>query len=144
MRTPGMEDHLEQIYLLSRTTGFTRVSEIAEALSILDSSASKMAQKLGKSGYVYYQKYGRICLTDKGLRIGRQLFSRHQLLERFLRQIGVPEEQIHSEVEQIENHFSWNTINRIHELVLFFEQNPTVLKKFRQTLSSKQCCSGSS
>lgn len=48
MRTPGMEDHLEQIYLLTRVKGFTRVSDIAQALSVHDSSATKMAQKLGK------------------------------------------------------------------------------------------------
>ncbi|CAH8706843.1 transcriptional regulator MntR [Paenibacillus thiaminolyticus] len=136
MRTPGMEDHLEQIYLLTRAKGFTRVSDIAQALSIHDSSASKMAQKLGRTGYVQYEKYGRICLTDKGFQVGQQLFNRHQLLEKFLRQIGVQEEQIHQEVEQIEHHFSWSTIARIQELVRFFEEEPIVLREFhkRQTL----------
>ncbi|GIP36449.1 transcriptional regulator MntR [Paenibacillus sp. J2TS4] len=132
MRTPAMEDHLEQIYLLSRATGFTRVSDVAEALSINDSSASKMAQKLGKNGYILYKKYGRIWLTDKGLRVGRQLYNRHQLLEEFLHLIGVPEDQVHSEVEQIEYHFSWSTINRIQGLVRFLEEQPSVMKEFRK------------
>jgi Mn-dependent DtxR family transcriptional regulator len=45
-----------------------------------------MAQKLGESGYVVYEKYGRVSLTEKGLQVGKQLLYRHQLLVRFLRQ----------------------------------------------------------
>ncbi|QTH40171.1 transcriptional regulator MntR [Cohnella sp. LGH] len=121
MTTPGMEDHLEQIYLLSLGKGYTRVSDVAEALSVHPSSASKMAQKLGESGYIEYEKYGRISLTRKGARVGQQLLDRHRLLERFLRQIGVPEQRIEREVEQLEHHFSWSTLELLRDLVHFME-----------------------
>ncbi len=121
MTTPGMEDHLEQIYLLSLDKGYTRVSDVAEALSVHPSSASKMAQKLGESGYIEYEKYGRISLTRKGARVGQQLLDRHRLLERFLRQIGVPEQRIEREVEQLEHHFSWSTLELLRDLVHFME-----------------------
>ncbi|XID93837.1 transcriptional regulator MntR [Paenibacillaceae bacterium WGS1546] len=123
MTTPGMEDHLEQIYLLSLSKGYTRVSDVADALSVHPSSASKMAQKLGESGYIEYEKYGRICLTGKGSEIGKQLLDRHRLLERFLRQIGVPEQRIEREVEQLEHHFSWSTLERLRDLVQFLEDD---------------------
>lgn len=131
MPTSGMEDHLEQIYLLSRTKGYTRVSDVAEALSVHASSASKMAQRLGESGYVVYEKYGKVSLTGKGHRVGKQLLFRHKLLERFLRQIGVPEDQIESEVEQVEHHISWSTLGRIDELVCFFEEKPGFMREFQ-------------
>ncbi|RED60517.1 transcriptional regulator MntR [Cohnella phaseoli] len=121
MTTPGMEDHLEQIYLLSLDKGYTRVSDVAEALSVHPSSASKMAQKLGESGYIEYERYGRISLTRKGARVGQQLLDRHRLLERFLRQIGVPEQRIEREVEQLEHHFSWSTLELLRDLVHFME-----------------------
>lgn len=124
MPTPGMEDHLEQIYLLSQEKGYTRISDVALALAVHPSSASKMAQKLGESGYVEYEKYGRVTMTAQGLSAGKRLLERHLLLERFLRQIGVPEERIAAEVEQIEHHFSWPTIGLIDRLVLFLEANP--------------------
>lgn len=123
MTTPGMEDHLEQIYLLSLTKGYTRISEVADALSVHPSSASKMARKLGECGYVEYKKYGRIFLTGKGSEIGKQLLDRHRLLERFLRQLGVPEHRIEREVEQLEHHFSWSTLERLRELVQFLEDD---------------------
>lgn len=122
MTTPGMEDHLEKIYLLSLTKGYTRVSDVADALSIHPSSASKMAQKLGSSGYIQYEKYGRISLTGKGSKIGKQLLDRHRLLERFLSQLGVPEPRIQGEVEQLEHHFSWSTLELLGELVAALEQ----------------------
>ncbi|MFB9274473.1 transcriptional regulator MntR [Cohnella cellulosilytica] len=128
MTTPGMEDHLEQIYLLSLAKGYTRVSDVADALSVHPSSASKMAQKLGESGYVEYEKYGRISLTGKGTRIGQQLLDRHRLLERFLRLIGVPEQRVESEVEQLEHHFSWNTLELLRDLVRFLENNPAAAR----------------
>lgn len=117
MTTPGMEDHLERIYLLSLEKGYTRVSDVADALSVQPSSASKMAQKLGESGYIEYERYGRISLTGKGRRIGKQLLDRHLLLERFLRRIGVPEQQIEGEVEQLEHHISWSTLELLRSLV---------------------------
>jgi len=121
MTTPGMEDHLEQIYLLSLDKGYTRVSDVAEALSVHPSSASKMAQKLGESGYIEYERYGRISLTRKGARVGQQLLDRHRLLERYLRLIGVPEQRIEREVEQLEHHFSWSTLELLRDLVHFME-----------------------
>ncbi|WP_018751937.1 transcriptional regulator MntR [Paenibacillus sanguinis] len=122
MTTPGMEDHLERIYLLSLEKGYTRVSDVAVALSVQPSSASKMAQKLGESGYIEYEKYGRISLTGKGRKVGKQLLDRHLLLERFLRQIGVPEQQIADEVEQLEHHISWNTLELLRSLVHDLEE----------------------
>ena len=41
MPTPSMEDHIEQIYLLIANKGYARVSDIAEALSVLPSSVTK-------------------------------------------------------------------------------------------------------
>ncbi|XID90435.1 transcriptional regulator MntR [Paenibacillaceae bacterium WGS1546] len=128
MTTPGMEDHLEQIYLLSLSKGYTRVSDVADALSVHPSSASKMAQKLGESGYIEYEKYGRICLTGKGSEIGKQLLDRHRLLERFLRQLGVPEQRIEREVEQLEHHFSWSTLELLRDLVHVLEKGQETSK----------------
>ncbi|MFC4597174.1 transcriptional regulator MntR [Cohnella hongkongensis] len=122
MTTPGMEDHLEQIYILSREKGYTRVSDVADALSVHPSAASKMAQKLGESGYIEYEKYGRIALTGKGARVGKQLLDRHRLLERFLLRIGVPEHRVQEEVEQLEHHFSWSTLELLQRLVQFLEE----------------------
>lgn len=129
MPTPSMEDHIEQIYLLIDQKGYARVSDIADALSVLPSSVTKMVQKLDKDGFLIYEKYRGLTLTQRGLKLGKKLVKRHELLEDFLRVIGVKEENIYADVEGIEHHLSWNSIDRIADLVLLLEDNPTFQAK---------------
>ena len=129
MPTPSMEDHIEQIYLLIDQKGYARVSDIAEALSVLPSSVTKMVQKLDKDGYLVYERYRGLTLTSKGTKLGKRLVDRHSLLEKLLRLIGVNEELIHHDVEGIEHHLSWNSIDRIADLIQVLEENPEFLQK---------------
>lgn len=132
MPTPSMEDHIEQIYLLINSKGYARVSDIAEALSVLPSSVTKMVQKLDKDGYLIYEKYRGLTLTPKGVKLGKRLVQRHELLEQFLRLIGVDEERIYEDVEGIEHHLSWNSIDRIADLVQLMEEQTEFMQKLEQ------------
>ena len=132
MPTPSMEDHIEQIYLLIENKGYARVSDIAEALSVLPSSVTKMVQKLDKDGYLIYEKYRGLTLTPKGVKLGKRLVQRHELLEQFLRLIGVDEERIYEDVEGIEHHLSWNSIDRIADLVQLMEEQTEFMQKLEQ------------
>lgn len=123
MPTPSMEDYIEQIYLLIEDKGYARVSDIAEALSVHPSSVTKMVQKLDKDDYLIYEKYRGLILTQKGKKMGKRLVYRHVLLEQFLRIIGVDENLIYQDVEGMEHHMSWEAIDRIGELVQFFEED---------------------
>lgn len=123
MPTPSMEDYIEQIYKLIEEKGYARVSDIAEALSVHPSSVTKMVQKLDKDDYLVYEKYRGLVLTNKGKKTGKRLLYRHVLLEQFLRSIGVKEENIYHDVEGIEHHLSWDAIERIGDLVQFFEED---------------------
>ena len=123
MPTPSMEDYIEQIYMLIEEKGYARVSDIAEALSVHPSSVTKMVQKLDKDEYLVYEKYRGLVLTAKGKKIGKRLVFRHDLLEQFLKIIGVKDENIYNDVEGIEHHLSWDSIDRIGDLVQFFEED---------------------
>ncbi|KOF10811.1 transcriptional regulator MntR [Planomicrobium chinense] len=132
MPTPSMEDHIEIIYSLIEQKGYARVSDIAEALSVLPSSVTKMVQKLDKDGYLIYERYRGLVLTPRGQKLGKRLLKRHDLLEQFLRLIGVDEDLIYKDVEGIEHHLSWNSINRIADLVQMLEENPDLLMKLEK------------
>ncbi|EDL65981.1 transcriptional regulator MntR [Bacillus sp. SG-1] len=132
MPTPSMEDYIEQIYLLIDNKGYARVSDIADALSVHPSSVTKMVQKLDKDDYLVYEKYRGLILTAKGNKIGKRLVFRHELLEQFLNIIGVKEENIYEDVEGIEHHLSWDSIDRIGDLVQLFEENDDLLKRLRE------------
>lgn len=132
MPTPSMEDHIEIIYSLIEQKGYARVSDIAEALSVLPSSVTKMVQKLDKDGYLIYERYRGLVLTPKGQKLGKRLLQRHDLLEQFLRLIGVEEDKIYRDVEGIEHHLSWNSIDRIADLVQLLEEDAEVAEKLQQ------------
>lgn len=126
-----MEDYIEQIYSLISTKGYARVTDLAEALLVHPSTVTKMIQKLDKGEYVIYEKYRGFVLTNKGKKIGKRLVERHDLLENFLTIIGVDEENIYTDVEGIEHHLSWNSIDRIGDLVQYFQENPSRLEELR-------------
>jgi Mn-dependent DtxR family transcriptional regulator len=132
MPTPSMEDYIEQIYLLIEEKGYARVSDIAEALSVHPSSVTKMVQKLDKDEYLVYEKYRGLVLTSKGQKIGKRLVYRHELLEQMLKIIGVKDENIYNDVEGIEHHLSWDSIDRIGDLVQFFEEDETRIESLKE------------
>lgn len=132
MPTPSMEDYIEQIYILIESKGYARVSDIAEALLVHPSSVTKMVQKLDRDGYLVYEKYRGLILTPKGKKIGKRLVFRHDLLEQFLEIIGVKQENIYDDVEGIEHHLSWDSIDRIGDLVQYFEENPHRIETLRE------------
>lgn len=124
MPTPSMEDYLERIYQLIEDKGYARVSDIAEHLEVHPSSVTKMVQKLDQGKYLVYEKYRGLVLTSKGKKIGKFLVDRHELLEQFLRIIGVNEAHIYEDVEGIEHHLSWDTITCLEYLVEYFQADP--------------------
>lgn len=131
MPTPSMEDYLERIYMLIEEKGYARVSDIAEALEVHPSSVTKMVQKLDKSDYLIYERYRGLILTSKGKKIGKRLVYRHELLENFMRIIGVDETHIYKDVEGIEHHLSWDAIDRIGDLVQYFEEQEKRVEELR-------------
>lgn len=131
MPTPSMEDYIELIYQLIQSKGYARVSDIAEKLLVHPSSVTKMVQKLDKDNFVNYEKYRGFVLTDKGEKVGKKLVFRHELLEEFLEIIGVDNENIYDDVEGIEHHLSWNSIDRIGDLVRYFEEDTTRIEDLK-------------
>ncbi|WP_102263335.1 transcriptional regulator MntR [Mesobacillus jeotgali] len=131
MPTPSMEDYIEQIFILIEQKGYARVVDIAEALSVHPSSVTKMVQKLDKDQFVVYEKYRGLVLTPKGYKTGKRLVDRHELLEQLLKVIGVKDENIYNDVEGIEHHLSWDAIDRIGDLVQFFEEDKSRIQELR-------------
>ncbi|MEH6936282.1 transcriptional regulator MntR [Bacillus sp. JJ664] len=138
MPTPSMEDYIEQIYLLIEDKGYARVSDIADALSVHPSSVTKMVQKLDKDEYLIYEKYRGLILTQKGKKMGKRLVYRHVLLEQFLRIIGLDENLIYQDVEGMEHHMSWEAIDRIGDLVQYFEEDKSRIETLKVIQKSNE------
>ncbi len=130
--TASMEDYLEMVYRLSRESGFTRVNELASSLNVQPPSVSKMIQKLAEQGMVNYEKYGYITLTRKGKKLGKELLYRHQVVEDFLRLLGVSEGLL-EQTEKIEHTLHPPTLKELARLVRFFKERPELVSDYRNT-----------
>jgi Mn-dependent DtxR family transcriptional regulator len=133
--TASMEDYLEMIYRLSKDTGFTRIYDLADALNVQPPSVTKMVQKLAELGFTDYEKYGVVLLSDKGKATGKVLLERHQIIETFLKLLGITEDLL-NETEVIEHTISSNTLVGIVKLIKFFQERPDLiddLSKYQDT-----------
>ena len=93
--TYPMEDYLEMITRKQKEK--ITITSLSTYLNIKKSSCSKMISKL-KNLNLLNIKENKITLTEKGLKIGEYLYHRHQVLERFLKELN----QEHFKLEQVE------------------------------------------
>ena len=129
--TSAMEDYLEMIYRNSLIEGYTRINTLSDLLNVQASSTTKMVQKLSEMGLIYYKKYGIIYLAENGKEIGKYLLERHNIVEAFLKYLGVGD-NILIETELIEHNISPATLHNFYLLNKFFEIYPDFSKKFEQ------------
>ena len=113
--TTAMEDYLEMIYRLLNNKSFARINELAEQLHVRPSSASKMVNNLKTAGYLIFEKYGYISLTDKGREEGKYLLFRHETLHQFLCLINDSSNEL-EQVEKIEHFINQETVYNIERI----------------------------
>lgn len=109
MLTEAMEDYLEMIY---RNSGIITVKKLSILLNVRPSSVSKMATKLKNLGYIDFETYGDISLTDSGNLVGEYLLWRHSLLEKLLKLIN-KDDFLLEQVERIEHFVDDITLKNI-------------------------------
>ncbi|MEW6524194.1 MAG: iron dependent repressor, metal binding and dimerization domain protein [Bacillota bacterium] len=140
--TPSLEDYLEMLFRLAQKSGYTRLNDLATVLNVQPASASKMVQRLGQEGLLKYERYGTLELTDGGRKLGAVLLARHQLLEEFLRTIGVTGPVL-EDTERIEHNISEETLTCMAAVVEFARANPGWLQTYRDYLARRQAPGGS-
>jgi Mn-dependent DtxR family transcriptional regulator len=116
-RTDRMEDYLEVIYELVQEKGYATTVDISSYLNVSSPSVTKMMQKLDETGYLKYEKYRGIKLTNEGIRIARNIRNRHGLLAEFFMIIGVDEETANNDAEGIEHHLHPETMKKLEEFI---------------------------
>jgi Mn-dependent DtxR family transcriptional regulator len=127
------EDYLERIHELIEQKGYARVVDIASSLKVSQASVTSMVQKLAEAGYLQYEKYRGLLLTDKGREVARLIQNRHSTLSRFFSILGVDVETQRLDIEGIEHHLSPATQEMLADLAQFFEDHPETLKLFQKS-----------
>jgi len=127
------EDYLERIHELIEEKGYARVVDIASSLKVRQASVTSMVQKLAEAGYLKYEKYRGLIMTEQGREVARRIASRHETLSRFFSLFGIDAESQRQDIEGIEHHLSADTVAMLRDLADFFEQNPATLRKFQES-----------
>ncbi|MDD2495376.1 MAG: iron dependent repressor, metal binding and dimerization domain protein [Tissierellia bacterium] len=120
--SPSMEDYIEMIYRLSIEKDIVRVNNLSEALNVQPPSITKMIKRLSNDGFVNYEKYGSIKLTEKGIEKGKFFLFRHETIYEFLELIGVKENLL-EQTEKMEHAIYEETLEKISNLIIFLKNN---------------------
>jgi predicted transcriptional regulator len=88
-RTDRMEDYLEVIYELVRQKGYATTVDISDYLNVSSPSVTSMMKKLDEKGFLRYEKYRGMSLTEKGIEVAKAMHQRHGILSDFFKMIGV-------------------------------------------------------
>lgn len=126
--TPALEDYLEMAYRLYLENHYLRVGQLSELLNVKPSSTSKMISKLATLGYLKYDRYEVILLTEQGQKMGEYLLERHRTIETFLNILG--SSNALEETELIEHTLSPSTVLDIDLLNRFFQEHTEIQKQF--------------
>lgn len=126
MPTISKENYLKSIYSLNLTNcENVTTSQVAQKLEITNAATSEMARKLSEQGFLTYEKYKGVELTDKGKKVALQIIRRHRLWESFLMKVlGMSWSEVHDEAERLEHNTSESLINKIDEHLDFPEFDP--------------------
>ncbi len=114
----SLEDYLEMIYILKQNGSAVGVTNIANAFLISKASVSKAVNTLKAKGYVVQKKYGKIELTEEGLKEAQNIYGRHTTLNKFLTEIlKVDAKTAEIDACKLEHVLSKETLSKIEDFL---------------------------
>lgn len=111
------ENYLETILILSQKLPVVRSVDIANELGYKKSSVSIAMKNLRERNHIVVSNAGFITLTDEGRAIAEMIFERHELLSKWLMQLGVPEEIATEDACRMEHVISSESFDAVKQFV---------------------------
>lgn len=85
--TNSLEEYLKTIYVLQTTGKEARVTEIARKLEISKPSVNRALNALKELELIQYETYGDIALTEKGIKVAKDIMKKYSILKLFFTQV---------------------------------------------------------
>jgi len=126
------EDYLEIISELVGLKGYATTLDISRYMNVSPPSVTKMLQKLDEGGYLEYEKYHGINLTEKGNQTANTIRQKHGILLDFFEILGVGIDIANQDIEGIEHHLNPKTIRQLRKFITFLKSNPKIIDEFNQ------------
>ena len=127
------EDYLEVISELVEMKGYATTLDISRYMNVSAPSVTKMLQKLDENGYLEYEKYHGINLTQKGNHLADTIRQKHGILLEFFEILGIGHETANQDAEGIEHHLNQKTIRQLRKFITFLKSNPKIVQNFNNS-----------
>lgn len=116
--TASLEDYLEVICNYIDSERNIKAIDISKELKISRASVTEALKKLETKGYINYDRYDAISLTESGKEIAQSVVSKHNVLQSFFENIlGLSREEASINACKIEHVITENAFNKISEYI---------------------------
>lgn len=114
------ENYLKALYYLHQKDENISLTDLGRLMEVSKPTVNDMVKKLEKSGWIIYEKYKPLRLTEEGKKASALVIRKHRLSEMFLHKIfGFGWEEVHDIAEEIEHIQSDKFFERMDELLGF-------------------------
>ncbi len=142
--SPILENYLEIIFHEELESGVARTGTIAEKAKVSSSTVTSALKSLQKMGYITYQPYKFIKLTEKGKKLARRIVHRHVVLKEFFVSVLKLEDQKANDVAcEFEHMLDDETFDQLSKFTLYAINSPTFIENWdkqsinHQTMKNK-------
>lgn len=123
MTTERDEDYLKIIASIVEEKGYAKVKDVAKELELGPSTVTGMFKKLDKEGYINYEKYGGVTLTEKGKEIANRTREKYSMLKDFLINLGLDEKIAEEDACKIEHILNPKTAQTLRKFIEFTSED---------------------
>ncbi len=125
MNSPTVENYLKALYSLANEQGEVNISNLSSSLDVSKPTVNSMVKSLQQQGWVHYEKYKPIKLTEHGRKAAALVIRKHRLTEMFLvEKMGFGWEAVHEIAEQVEHIQAPLFFDRMDELMDYPKVDP--------------------
>lgn len=118
MISKALEEYLKTIYVLKKQNKNVRVTDIANSMNCSKPSVNKAINILKDNGYLNYESYGTIEMTEKGENLAKKILETYDIVYLFLKDVlGLESKEAEKEAEKIKLSMNDNTINSLAKYI---------------------------
>ncbi len=100
------ENYLESILVLSQKHNKVRAADICNYFGYSRPTVSAVIKQFKENGYITVNSNHHISLTEKGLKIAKNVYEKHQIIAKILISMGVKEQTAYEDACKIEHDLS--------------------------------------
>jgi iron dependent repressor, N-terminal DNA binding domain protein len=119
MLTYAQKKYLFAIYRLGMNGSVISSSDVSRLVGVSKASTVKMTQRLSDEGYILKEPYGKISLTESGIKAASSLFTSSVILCDFLhKQVGIDQQEADQDAVKIVAQVSEKSVEKLVKFAL--------------------------